>query len=143
VPDAGKAKIWPDDAEEETEETRTRKSSVPAWADMSALGGTRTPSLLIRSYWHGPTHGQTVQASACVGACSGDGSRGDAGHLIGVFLLRYGNDLCYPVTSGVQGHAALGAFVDLTAPSVDGLDGSEIVRAGAQSLLDQFSASGP
>ncbi len=27
------------------------------------------PGLLIRSYWHGPARGYTVQASACVDAC--------------------------------------------------------------------------
>jgi hypothetical protein len=69
-----------------------------------------------------------------------DGSRGDARHLIGVSVLRYGDDLCYPVTPGVQGDAPLGAFVDLAAPSIDGPDGSEVVRAGAQPLLDQLPA---
>jgi hypothetical protein len=37
---------------------------------------------------------------------------------MGVFFLRYGDDLCYPVAPGVQGDATLGALVDLAAPPV-------------------------
>jgi hypothetical protein len=29
-------------------------TSAPAWENVSALGGTRTPNLLIRSYRHDP-----------------------------------------------------------------------------------------
>ena len=47
-----------------------------------------------------------------------------------MLLLGQGDDLCYPVAAGVQGYPALGALVDLAAPSVDGLDRSEVVRHG-------------
>jgi hypothetical protein len=51
-------------------------------------------------------------------------------------LLDERDDLGYPVASGVQGYPSLGALVDLAAPPVDGLYGREVVRAGAQPLLD-------
>src|SRR5262249_9645630 len=57
-----------------------------------------------------------------------------------MFLLGQDDDLCYPVAAGVEGQPALGGLVDLAAPPVNGLDRSEIVRAGAQPLLDQLPA---
>lgn len=62
------------------------------------------------------------------------------GHFVRVLLFRQDDDLCYPIASGVQGHPALGALVDLAAPSVDGLDRSEVVRAGADPLFDELAA---
>jgi hypothetical protein len=48
-----------------------------------------------------------------------------------------GNDLGYPLTSGVQRYPALGPLVHLTLPSVDRPYRGEVVRAGGQALFDQ------
>ena len=44
--DAGTARIRPDDP---GRRSRSRRLSALTWEDLSALGGTRTPNLLIRS----------------------------------------------------------------------------------------------
>ena len=44
---------------------------------------------------------------------------GHAGDLVGVLALGAGNDLGYPLTSGVQRYPALGPLVYLALPSVD------------------------
>ena len=67
-----------------------------------------------------------------------DRSCGHTGHLIGMLALSAGNDLGYPLTSGVQRYPALDPLVYLTLPSVDRPHGGEVVRTGGQVVLDQI-----
>jgi hypothetical protein len=41
--------------------------SASAWENMGAVGGTRTPNLLIRSYWRAPARLIEVQRGPHVG----------------------------------------------------------------------------
>ena len=66
-----------------------------------------------------------------------DRPRRDTRYLVRVLPLCSGNDLGNPAAAGVQRQPALVALVNFAAPSVDRLDGREVVRAGAQPVRDQ------
>src|SRR5215472_829620 len=69
--------------------------------------------------------GKVVGVPVCDRPCR------DTGYLVGVLPLCSGNDLGNPAAAGMQRHPALAALVNFAPPSVDRLDGREVVRAGA------------
>ena len=71
-----------------------------------------------------------------VGIAIGDRSRRNARYHVRVLTLGPGDNFGYSTLDSVQRYAPLGAFVNLTLPSVDRMHWVEIMGACAEAVFD-------
>src|SRR5262249_10298415 len=128
--------------------SRGSRTPPPAWRSAAWIGWWRLHlrrlqvqvQVLTKHQWVWPLRGRLLfgfrpgflcDPGKVIGIPVCDRPRRDTGYLVGVLALCSGNDLGNPAAAGMQRHPALAALVDFAMPSVDRLDGREVVRAGA------------